>query len=242
VSDAPQGPGWWQASDGRWYPPQPPAASYAPAGPPPPASGKAKTALGLAISSFVICPIVGAVASLFVGRSAKREIEQSQGKLGGEGLVTASRVLSIVHLAGLLVMIPVLAAIAIPTFLGARERAQDRAAQSNLRNALTAEKTHFVDAGAWTDDPAVLSSFEPALRFVRGERPQPGGGVIAVVLDGEIVGLSTKSQSGTCFYLMDTAVDGSTIGDSIGFAEDDSCGRAQDQSYNDGWDSERENP
>ncbi len=25
MSDAPQGPGWWQASDGRWYPPQAPA-------------------------------------------------------------------------------------------------------------------------------------------------------------------------------------------------------------------------
>lgn len=23
MSDAPQGPGWWQASDGKWYPPQP---------------------------------------------------------------------------------------------------------------------------------------------------------------------------------------------------------------------------
>src|SRR5437763_8482530 len=38
-----------------------------------------------------------------------------------------------------------LLAIAIPTFLGARSRAQDRAAQSNLRNALTAEKTYYTD-------------------------------------------------------------------------------------------------
>jgi uncharacterized membrane protein YphA (DoxX/SURF4 family) len=29
VSDVPQGPGWWQASDGRYYPPQ-----QAPSGPP----------------------------------------------------------------------------------------------------------------------------------------------------------------------------------------------------------------
>jgi hypothetical protein len=34
MSNAPQGPGWWQASDGNWYPPQQ-TASYAP--PPPPA-------------------------------------------------------------------------------------------------------------------------------------------------------------------------------------------------------------
>jgi hypothetical protein len=24
MSQQPQGPGWWRASDGRWYPPQPP--------------------------------------------------------------------------------------------------------------------------------------------------------------------------------------------------------------------------
>jgi uncharacterized RDD family membrane protein YckC len=39
LSDAPQGPGWWQASDGKWYPPQaltpPPPGAYAqpPGGP-----------------------------------------------------------------------------------------------------------------------------------------------------------------------------------------------------------------
>lgn len=39
MSDAPQGPGWWQASDGRWYPPAatpapPPSSSGTPAPPP----------------------------------------------------------------------------------------------------------------------------------------------------------------------------------------------------------------
>jgi Flp pilus assembly pilin Flp len=24
MNDIPQGPGWWQAGDGKWYPPQPP--------------------------------------------------------------------------------------------------------------------------------------------------------------------------------------------------------------------------
>jgi hypothetical protein len=34
MSDAPQGPGWWQASDGKWYPPeQAPAGSTPPPGP-----------------------------------------------------------------------------------------------------------------------------------------------------------------------------------------------------------------
>lgn len=33
MSEVPGGPGWWQASDGRWYPPQPPP-------PPPPTMGE----------------------------------------------------------------------------------------------------------------------------------------------------------------------------------------------------------
>lgn len=35
MSDAPQGPGWWMASDGKWYPPE---SRPQPAPPPPPAS------------------------------------------------------------------------------------------------------------------------------------------------------------------------------------------------------------
>jgi hypothetical protein len=37
MSDTSQGPGWWQASDGRWYPPTAtPGTGRAPTGPPPP--------------------------------------------------------------------------------------------------------------------------------------------------------------------------------------------------------------
>jgi hypothetical protein len=41
MSNAPQGPGWWQASDGNWYPPQQ-SAGYTP--PPPPPSWSAPAA------------------------------------------------------------------------------------------------------------------------------------------------------------------------------------------------------
>jgi type IV pilus assembly protein PilA len=42
-------------------------------------------------------------------------------------------------------IIAILIAIAIPTFLGARTRAQDRAAQTSLRNALVAAKSIYTD-------------------------------------------------------------------------------------------------
>src|SRR5213596_3235492 len=63
-------------------------------------------------------------------------------------------------------IIAILIAIAIPTFLGARARAQDRAAQSNLRNALTAEKTFYTDKQAYSATTTDLSAIEPSLSYV----------------------------------------------------------------------------
>ena len=49
---------------------------------------------------------------------------------------------TLIELMVVVLIIAILLAIAIPTFLGAREKAQNRAAQSGLRNALAAEKIH----------------------------------------------------------------------------------------------------
>lgn len=39
-ADTPQGPGWWQASDGKWYAPEQVSASQPPVAPVPPAPGQ----------------------------------------------------------------------------------------------------------------------------------------------------------------------------------------------------------
>jgi type IV pilus assembly protein PilA len=61
---------------------------------------------------------------------------------------------TLIELMVVVLIIAILIAIAIPTFLGARQRAQDRAAQSNVRNALTAEKTFFTDGQVYTGTAA----------------------------------------------------------------------------------------
>ncbi len=83
---------------------------------------------------------------------------------------------TLVELMVVVLIIAILIAIAIPTFLGARERAQDRAAQSDLRNAMTAAKVHYVDVENYSDGGAVaadvtvaqLNAIEPSLTFVAG--------------------------------------------------------------------------
>ena len=59
---------------------------------------------------------------------------------------------TLIELMVVVLIIAILIAIAIPTFLGARQRAQDRAAQSDLRNALTTEKTFYTDNQSYTND------------------------------------------------------------------------------------------
>src|SRR3954471_22683225 len=72
---------------------------------------------------------------------------------------------TLIELMVVVLIIAILLAIAIPTFLGARGKAQDRAAQSNLRNALTAEKTYYTDNHAYTASSPAVASTEPNLTF-----------------------------------------------------------------------------
>ncbi|HET9443790.1 MAG TPA: prepilin-type N-terminal cleavage/methylation domain-containing protein [Acidimicrobiales bacterium] len=62
---------------------------------------------------------------------------------------------TLIELMVVVLIIAILLAIAIPTFLGAQNRAKDRAAQSDLRNAITAAKTIATDfEGAFSKDAA----------------------------------------------------------------------------------------
>src|SRR3954449_13058387 len=75
---------------------------------------------------------------------------------------------TLIELMVVVLIIAILIAIAIPTFLGARARAQDRAAQSDLRNALTAAKTMYTDTNSYAtaDSPTTgLVTVEPSLTY-----------------------------------------------------------------------------
>ena len=116
---------------------------------------------------------------------------------------------TLIELMVVVLSIAILIAIAIPTFLGARRRAQDRQAQSNLRNGLTAEKTYYADAQIYTTVTADLSSIESNLAW--GTEDAAARGVIVQAVggtpSGQLVVLRSWSKSGTMFCIADVAQD-----------------------------------
>ena len=75
---------------------------------------------------------------------------------------------TLIELMVVVLIIAILIAIAIPTFLGARKRANDRAAQSDLRNGLATEETIYTDNQVYSADTAaggVLKTAESSLQW-----------------------------------------------------------------------------
>lgn len=118
---------------------------------------------------------------------------------------------TLIELMVVVLIIAILIAIAIPTFLGARKRAQDKQAQSNLRNALTAEKTYYVDTQAYVDNVGAgltaLQGIESSLDWTLDDGWTRGVDVESLEAGNNGVLLRSESKSGTWFCLMDLARD-----------------------------------
>jgi type IV pilus assembly protein PilA len=128
---------------------------------------------------------------------------------------------TLIELMVVVLIIGILIAIAIPTFLGAQDKAKDKAAQSDLRNAMTAAKTLAVDSGgkfqvAGTNISATdMHNAEPSLQFLAtasgttlGVKVGNGGSDITFERlsdSGKDFGISVTS-SGTVTYCKGTTI------------------------------------
>lgn len=137
---------------------------------------------------------------------------------------------TMIELMVVVLIIGILIAIALPTFLGARSRAQDRGVQTDVRNAFLAERTHYTDGAIYTEDPVVLGDIESALDYVTGDTPVAIGPVYVHVhpIPNELF-VSGRSASGTCYYLRE--IDGG----GAEFASSSGCGVADVQSFASDW-------
>jgi Domain of unknown function (DUF4190) len=110
VTETPHGPGWWLASDGKWYPPEFHHQYRQYSGPypfPPPRPARTN---GLAIASLVLSLtafFIGPVLAIIFGVKARRQIRESAGRESGDGLALAGLVIGIVELALSLVLVSI---------------------------------------------------------------------------------------------------------------------------------------
>jgi len=146
---------------------------------------------------------------------------------------------TLIELMVVVLIIAILIAIAIPTFLGAQNRARDRSAQSDLRNAATAAKTLSTDHGGLflnsDGDPigqGDMPDVEPAIVF-DDTTASTTAMLINPAADGSRVTFVKESASGTFFGItMDS--DGAVA--YCRGADQDACDDgADDAGYADGW-------
>ena len=75
---------------------------------------------------------------------------------------------TLIELLVVILIIGILAAIAIPSFLSQKNKANDAAAKSFARNMQTAEETYFTDNNTYTLNLSDLQTIEPVLRDIPG--------------------------------------------------------------------------
>jgi type IV pilus assembly protein PilA len=102
---------------------------------------------------------------------------------------------TLIELLVVVLIIGILAAIAIPAFLGQREKAQDGEAKSAVRNAASAAEAFYTDAQSYNNmDEAALLEIEPTLA--------DGVGDSLAVTDGDqTYTLTVTSETGNTFSI-----------------------------------------
>lgn len=116
---------------------------------------------------------------------------------------------TLVELAVVLVVLAVLVAVAIPTFLSARRSADDEAAKSAAMNGLKVQRLLYSDGDGYGDLQAARKA-EPNLAFdelpdeIDADEPVPAVlGVVYLRHDEDEVVVVSRSKSGRCFWARD---------------------------------------
>jgi len=116
---------------------------------------------------------------------------------------------TLVELMVVVLVIGVLMAIALPTLLGARERAADTAAKSSIRHGLTVGRIVYTTERSYAAvDVQTLRDSDSSLRWEDDGDPSSGPDSISADPAGaDTLVLAVYSASGTCFFMQDTAPD-----------------------------------
>lgn len=107
-------------------------------------------------------------------------------------------------------IIGILIGIALPTFLGTRERAANRATQSDMRSGLAAALAYYAERANWDGfDAAQGEREEPSVTWVDGGAPALGE-ISIQVHAGQNLLLVSVSRTGEYFCLAQVATSPAT--------------------------------
>ena len=107
---------------------------------------------------------------------------------------------TIIELLVVVIIIGLLAAIAIPAFLGQRNKANDAAAKSLVRNGAAAMEAHFSDASTYAGaSVAKLRAIEPNIVWQTGSANAWQDKIRFATVTATAYTLSTVSRSGTTY-------------------------------------------
>jgi type IV pilus assembly protein PilA len=128
---------------------------------------------------------------------------------------------TLIELMVVVLIIGILIAVSLPTFLGAKVRADNKAAESDVRNAVAAAKTLFTDTDDYSKAQSTavptgtvaLHAVEPSLTFVTAPSTVAVPAISIDVNAGSTrIGLARMSFTGSCFELYDDASVGARYG------------------------------
>jgi len=95
--------------------------------------GVAVASLVLGIVGLILIGPLGSIPAVICGHVAKSQIKKNPDMLAGEGMALAGLILGYVQIGFMILIIPLMAAIAIPSFVKARDTAQENICINNMR-------------------------------------------------------------------------------------------------------------
>jgi type IV pilus assembly protein PilA len=124
---------------------------------------------------------------------------------------------TLIELMVVVMIIAVLLAIAIPTFLGSQNKAKDRSAQSSLRNTVTAARTIYTDSSDYSKaTDTALDTAEPSLEFEVAATASADPKTVSVSSTASVFYAASKSKGGDCYYIKDDVNAGTTYAKGTG--------------------------